>query len=270
MKKTILIGLLVIGLIFQNCKNNKPESETIKDKSTNSEVQNKVEKPNTLDSVKTNDETTTNIDFQVNENNDEQKIIKVESPKKIEKEVVKTVKETVKTLKEVEIEKVVVDKVEKGVTNVESRTTIDKKVESTKQIEVSEEKVEEAVKAVPEPIIEKVKTVVSDVANWIVPAKYEKMTNPEIASKENIAIGKTMYSKHCKSCHGSNGEGDGPKADEVEGDLGDFTSKKFQSQSDGALFYKSYIGRLDMPNFEKKMTEEDMWLTVHYMRTMAE
>ena len=48
---------------------------------------------------------------------------------------------------------------------------------STKQIEVSEEKVEEAVKAVPEPIIQKVKTVVSDVANWIVPAKYEKMTN---------------------------------------------------------------------------------------------
>ena len=42
------------------------------------------------------------------------------------------------------IEKVVVDKVEKGVTNVESRTTIDKKVDSTKQIEVSEEKVEEA------------------------------------------------------------------------------------------------------------------------------
>ena len=105
---------------------------------------------------------------------------------------------------------------------------------------------------------------------WKVPAKYEKMTNPEEASKENIALGKNLYSKHCKSCHGKNGEGDGPKADEVDGDLGDFTSKEFQAQSDGALFYKSYIGRLDMPNFEKKMSEEDMWLTVHYMRTMGE
>jgi mono/diheme cytochrome c family protein len=105
---------------------------------------------------------------------------------------------------------------------------------------------------------------------WKVPAKYEKMTNPEEASDDNIAIGKSMYSKHCKSCHGKEGYGDGPKADEVDGDLGDFSTEEFQAQSDGALFYKSYIGRLDMPNFEKKMSEEDMWLTVHYMRTMGE
>ena len=105
---------------------------------------------------------------------------------------------------------------------------------------------------------------------WKVPAKYEKMTNPEEASKENISLGKNLYSKHCKSCHGKDGLGDGPKADEVDGNLGDFSSEEFQSQSDGALFYKSYIGRKDMPNFEKKMSEEDMWLTVHYMRTLAE
>ena len=105
---------------------------------------------------------------------------------------------------------------------------------------------------------------------WVVPAKYEKMTNPEDASKDNIAIGKSLYSKHCKSCHGKDGLGDGTKADEVEGDLGDFSSAEFQAQSDGALFYKSYIGRDDMPNYEKKMSEEDAWLVVHYMRTMGE
>ena len=105
---------------------------------------------------------------------------------------------------------------------------------------------------------------------WKVPAKYEKMTNPEEASKANLGIGKSLYSKHCKSCHGSAGLGDGTKADEVDGDLGDFSSEEFQSQSDGALFYKSYIGRDDMPNYEKKMTEEDVWLTIHYMRTLAE
>ena len=105
---------------------------------------------------------------------------------------------------------------------------------------------------------------------WKVPAKYEKMTNPEEASSENISIGKTLYSKHCKSCHGKDGLGDGPKADEVEGDLGDFSSAKFHKQTDGAIFYKSYIGRKDMPSFEKKMSEEDAWLVVHYMRTMKE
>lgn len=105
---------------------------------------------------------------------------------------------------------------------------------------------------------------------WKVPAKYEKMKNPTEASKANLAIGKSLYSKHCKSCHGSEGYGDGTKAKEMKGDLGDFSSKKFQSQSDGAIFYKSYIGRKDMPNFEKKMSEEDMWITVSYMRALAE
>ncbi|MBK5210402.1 MAG: c-type cytochrome [Flavobacteriaceae bacterium] len=105
---------------------------------------------------------------------------------------------------------------------------------------------------------------------WKVPAKYEKMKNPTKASSENLAIGKSLYSKHCKSCHGSKGYGDGTKADNLEGDLGDFSSKVFQSQSDGALFYKSYIGRKDMPSYEKKMSEEDMWITVNFMRTLAE
>jgi mono/diheme cytochrome c family protein len=104
---------------------------------------------------------------------------------------------------------------------------------------------------------------------WKVPAKYEKMTNP-ISADTDAAIGKSLYSKHCKSCHGSEGYGDGSKADDVDGDLGDFSTKEFQSQSDGALFYKGYIGRKDMPNFEKKLSEEDMWLTVNYMRTLAD
>lgn len=104
---------------------------------------------------------------------------------------------------------------------------------------------------------------------WKVPAKYQTMKNLTKASSENLAMGKSLYSKHCKSCHGTKGYGDGTKAANLKGDLGDFSSKKFQSQSDGALFYKSYIGRKDMPNYEKKMSEEDMWITVHYMRTMG-
>ena len=105
---------------------------------------------------------------------------------------------------------------------------------------------------------------------WNVPAKYKSMKNPEEASKENLALGKSLYAKHCKSCHGKDGLGDGPKAEEVEGDLGDFSSAEFQKQTDGVLFYKSYIGKDDMPNYEKKMTEEDAWLVVHYLRTLKQ
>lgn len=109
-----------------------------------------------------------------------------------------------------------------------------------------------------------------DQDEWVVPEKYEKMQNPTDPN-EDLSIGKSLYAKHCQSCHGKQGYGDGKKAAEVEGDLGDFSSEEFQAQSDGALFYKSYIGRNDMPNYEKKIPdEEDVWLIVNYVRTLAE
>ncbi len=105
---------------------------------------------------------------------------------------------------------------------------------------------------------------------WVVPEKYEKMQNPTDAD-EDLDIGEELYMKHCKSCHGKEGLGDGSKAAEQEGELGDFSSEEFQAQSDGALFYKTTIGRDDMPAYDKKMPDdEDRWLVVNYMRTLGE
>ena len=105
---------------------------------------------------------------------------------------------------------------------------------------------------------------------WEVPEKYQNMKNPT-DPEEDLSIGKSLYSKHCQSCHGKEGYGDGKKAKEVEGDLGDFSSEEFQAQSDGALFYKTTFGREDMPEYTKKMPDdEDRWLIVNYMRTLAE
>jgi mono/diheme cytochrome c family protein len=105
---------------------------------------------------------------------------------------------------------------------------------------------------------------------WIVPDKYVNMKNP-VPAKQDASIGKSLYDKHCKSCHGKEGYGDGPKAAEMKGDLGDFSSEEFQKQTDGALFYKTSFGRDDMPEFTKKMPDdEDRWLIVNYMRTLAE
>ncbi|WP_457615760.1 c-type cytochrome [Lutibacter sp.] len=105
---------------------------------------------------------------------------------------------------------------------------------------------------------------------WKVPEKYQKMKNPT-DPKADLAYGKSLYNKHCKSCHGKEGYGDGPKADEQEGDLGDFSSEEFQAQSDGALFYKTSFGRNDMPEYRKKIPDdEERWLIVNYLRTLAE
>jgi mono/diheme cytochrome c family protein len=105
---------------------------------------------------------------------------------------------------------------------------------------------------------------------WVVPAKYVTMKNP-VPAGTDAAIGKSLYEKHCKSCHGKEGYGDGTKADGLKGDLGDFSSAEFQKQTDGELFYKTTFGRDDMPEYSKKIAEdEDRWLVVNYMRTLKE
>ncbi len=104
---------------------------------------------------------------------------------------------------------------------------------------------------------------------WKVPAKYEKMENPYKTDKSLIKVGKSLYSKHCASCHGKKGLGDGSKAKSLDTYPGDFSEDEFQDQSDGALFYKTYIGRDEMPNYEKKITDdEDQWAVINFLRTL--
>ena len=104
---------------------------------------------------------------------------------------------------------------------------------------------------------------------WPVPEKYEKMKTPIDADKESLSVGKSLYSKHCKSCHGKEGLGDGSKAAQLDTPSGDFTDEDFQAQSDGALFYKTLEGRDDMPGYKKKIPDaEDMWSVVNYLRTL--
>lgn len=108
----------------------------------------------------------------------------------------------------------------------------------------------------------------NDAKPWKVPEASKKMKNPVKTSAESVAEGKTLYAKHCKSCHGSKGLGDGPKSKELDTECGDFSSAAFQGQTDGDLFYKTKEGRDDMPSFKKKITDdEDIWNIVNYMRT---
>lgn len=103
---------------------------------------------------------------------------------------------------------------------------------------------------------------------WPVPDKYLKMTNPVKADAASLATGKDLYVQHCQSCHGKKGKGDGPKSAQLDTDPGDFSSAAFQKQVDGALYYKTYEGRKDMPSFKKKVpNENDIWAMVNYMRT---
>ncbi len=115
-------------------------------------------------------------------------------------------------------------------------------------------------------------TLVYQSKEWVVPETAKKVKNPtDKSSKEDLAIGKSLYAKHCQSCHGKEGYGDGPKAKELKGEVGDFSTAEFQSQTDGSLFYKITTGRDDMPAFDKKIPDaEDRWLIINYVRTLKQ
>jgi len=104
---------------------------------------------------------------------------------------------------------------------------------------------------------------------WEVPTKYQKLENPYVSNADAESIGRTLFSKHCKSCHGSKGKGDGPKAESVDTPIGDFTAASFKEQTDGSLYYKTFFGRDDMPSFDKKITDElDRWLIINYIKSL--
>ncbi|MGD9931031.1 MAG: cytochrome c [Mangrovibacterium sp.] len=104
---------------------------------------------------------------------------------------------------------------------------------------------------------------------WNVPEKYKTMQNAHKGDEGLVKIGKMHYIKHCKSCHGGDGLGDGPKAASMKTKMNSFKSAEFQSQTDGVIYYQSFIGRDEMPNFESKIPDdEDRWAVVNYLRTL--
>ena len=99
---------------------------------------------------------------------------------------------------------------------------------------------------------------------WDVPAKFKTMKNP---SKADAAAGKELWNKNCASCHGKTGIGDGPKARTLETFPVDFSKSVFQGQSDGDIFYKTKTGRGDMPKYEGKLGDDEIWQLVNYTRS---
>jgi mono/diheme cytochrome c family protein len=92
---------------------------------------------------------------------------------------------------------------------------------------------------------------------WEVPSNYQHMRNPVKADSASIAIGRDMYGRYCKSCHGITGKGDGPRAEKMSPPPGDFTSPFFARETDGAIFYKMTEGHKDMPSFKKRIPSND-------------
>jgi mono/diheme cytochrome c family protein len=102
---------------------------------------------------------------------------------------------------------------------------------------------------------------------WTVPANFKSMKNPVAKGDASNKAGKALYDKTCSSCHGKAGLGDGVKARSLKDFPGDFSKADFQNQTDGDHFYKTKMGRGEMPKYEGKLSDDDIWNIVNYMRT---
>lgn len=105
---------------------------------------------------------------------------------------------------------------------------------------------------------------------WTIPAKYKTMKSTIKAGDASITtVGKDLYLKNCKSCHGAKGLGDGPKSASLKTIVSSFTDAKFKAQAAGDVYYQTMVGRDEMPNFEKKIPDEaDRWALIAYIKSL--
>jgi mono/diheme cytochrome c family protein len=103
---------------------------------------------------------------------------------------------------------------------------------------------------------------------WIIPSGYKVMTNPLAADTAIIRAGQLAYDRKCALCHGKRGLGDGPRGKMSKIFPGDLSGQEFQNLSDGEIFYQTKFGRGEMPAYEKRSSDTEIWSMVHYMRTM--
>ena len=106
--------------------------------------------------------------------------------------------------------------------------------------------------------------------NWTTLARARKLKNPFPPTSEALRAGSEVYTRDCRSCHGPYGNGKGEKASELSVAPGDFTdASKMDDLTDGELYWQTTKGRRPMPGFADKLTEQQRWEVVDYIRTFA-
>jgi mono/diheme cytochrome c family protein len=101
-----------------------------------------------------------------------------------------------------------------------------------------------------------------------VPAAAKNLANPVKPTPESLAQGKKYYGYDCAACHGKNGDG---KGDIDTGEkLPDFTnSAALKDKTDGELFYELKNGKGHMPLERIRVTSNELWNLVNYVRSLA-
>jgi mono/diheme cytochrome c family protein len=107
--------------------------------------------------------------------------------------------------------------------------------------------------------------------DWVVPEVARGRRNPLQATAASLREGQRLYQHECLICHGESGDGNGPWKDKLPKPAGDFTDRQAMARmTDGEIFWKIGAGREAMPPFGDRLSEQQRWHLVNYVRTFAE
>ena len=106
---------------------------------------------------------------------------------------------------------------------------------------------------------------------WVVPEEVKRLKNPIAPSESTLKAAKGIYMNECAECHGDQGKGDGPKAMmhiPAPADLTD--AGQMRTVTDGEIFYQISEGKKPMPSFKKRLTEDERWELVLFVRSFSQ
>ena len=106
--------------------------------------------------------------------------------------------------------------------------------------------------------------------DWTVPENAKSLSNPLPPSAAALQAAAPLYHENCAQCHGEEGKGDGPEGMMYDPSPADFTAaKRMNALTDGQIFYQISEGRKPMPSFKKKLSTEQRWQLVLFVRSFA-
>ncbi|MFL5803186.1 MAG: c-type cytochrome [Roseiflexaceae bacterium] len=97
--------------------------------------------------------------------------------------------------------------------------------------------------------------------------------NPLRADAQTIQAGQLLYQTNCVACHGAAGRGDGPTAVGLNPRPADFTQHMVPGKhTDGQVFLwiKDGFPGTAMPAWSTRLSEEQIWQLVTYLRTFGQ
>jgi mono/diheme cytochrome c family protein len=94
------------------------------------------------------------------------------------------------------------------------------------------------------------------------------LVNPVAATSDSVTKGEALFQANCASCHGVNGMGDGPLAENMFPKPADFSAAHTTVHPDGQLFAWIQNGKsgTDMPAFGEELTDEQIWDLINYIQ----